>query len=785
MKKMKVVLCILLACAMLALTACQSGGEQGVQGEGGRYVETDITPPEAEGQSLKSFVGPDGTIRCYTDGLKDCYTSEDNGESWTRTDGPGAGSEAFVNLWNYTLLEDGNILGALVDKETMRLESLAKILPDGSTEPYPVAELDEMIAAGKEVSIIQLQALPGNRLLLGYASGMNAVRIDGDEGEEANPEEGAAVEEGTAEDAAAPDASVAEGGDDAQSFSVGGSGGEGFTEKTALYDLETGKEVVDLTASMTLSSTADGENLYLLDYEGKITARKLEDGSPVAGYEANIPIDEFVFNIAINAGEKGSLISSDGKQLMKISSEGTETLLNGGAYSFSAPNLSLESVGLLSDGGIVVTLGGSNGSKLYKYAWDPDAKTDPAKTLKVWSLKDNATLRAAFSALRAKDPDITIDYEVAMAEDGMTTEDAIKNLNTRLVGGDGPDVILLDGCPADSFAGKGVLADLTDLLDTSAMAQNLKTPFEKENGLFYLPMNLKIPALAGTKDQLDVKTLEDLVKKVEAGKEQPSGSADQSDPFNALPEEDRPALAFESIEELFDLLWNSSASGIINSEGLNTDALRTFLDSLQRIDKKYALGESEQSMGAVAFSTDGDEGGVIQGSPISYAMGRALLGGATVGDLVNTQFILSPPDSEITSFPGLTEGAWLPTTLAGINADSEKKELAAELLGTMLGDSVQGARSGSGLPVTEKGLENQVKKLRDLMENEEGADADSIPDIDLSSLISSLKEPVLEETVLKETILEAAEKLCAGELDLEGAVSQIEQNVKTYLAERQ
>ena len=38
-----------------------------------------------------------------------------------------------------------------------------------------------------------------------------------------------------------------------------------------------------------------------------------------------------------------------------------------------------------------------------------------------------------------------INYEIGMDGDGVTREDALKKLNTKLLSGEGPDVIILDG----------------------------------------------------------------------------------------------------------------------------------------------------------------------------------------------------------------------------------------------------------------------------------------------------------------------------------------------------
>ena len=45
-----------------------------------------------------------------------------------------------------------------------------------------------------------------------------------------------------------------------------------------------------------------------------------------------------------------------------------------------------------------------------------------------------------------------------------TESDALKTLNTEIAAGNGPDVILLDGLPVESYIEKGLLEDISDVI---------------------------------------------------------------------------------------------------------------------------------------------------------------------------------------------------------------------------------------------------------------------------------------------------------------------------------
>ncbi len=62
-------------------------------------------------------------------------------------------------------------------------------------------------------------------------------------------------------------------------------------------------------------------------------------------------------------------------------------------------------------------------------------------------------------------PDTEIVYETGEgAEGSITTADRIRALNARLLSGDGPDILLMDGLSSDSYISKGILADLSPML---------------------------------------------------------------------------------------------------------------------------------------------------------------------------------------------------------------------------------------------------------------------------------------------------------------------------------
>ncbi len=61
--------------------------------------------------------------------------------------------------------------------------------------------------------------------------------------------------------------------------------------------------------------------------------------------------------------------------------------------------------------------------------------------------EDEPVIRQAISLYQMKNPEIYVEYEVGLEGNAATREDVIKNLNTRMMAGEGPDVLILDNMP--------------------------------------------------------------------------------------------------------------------------------------------------------------------------------------------------------------------------------------------------------------------------------------------------------------------------------------------------
>jgi|GEM_PF-769940 len=809
----KVTTCFVLVMALIVAAACGGGAitldadtrdtlnigaaantpgsthNAGVLGERnvGRYVEHDITPPT---DALAFVVTQDDAIIAFSEGLRTRFDSTDYGASWQTSPGPGGDGDRFESVQSMSILPDGRLL------VFMNGYGLLAVSNDGTTEHIPNASLDAGIADGDDFNVNFLQVLPDGNIMIRYSVDWIARFMrehdmenfigpdmfqDEDETNDIIYEETDAEYDEDADDDEANDEdedtenmasggtvnrwSVAEGGGQrvveggraVRQSTVSGVGGSsmmiGGMDVFAIYN-QSGQQLQEFHEFMGIS-------FYGITH----------DGHPIAMMEQNLISIEDINNF--------------------------NTLVAGSAFAFASQNTMVRTVDMINQDCLIIKVQTIDfeamavSGRLLRYTWDETAITDTNQTITIWALHDNPLVRAAITTLWQNNPNADITFEVALTgDDAVTASDAIRTLNTQLLSGRGPDIIILDGLPLDAYAGRGMLLNLAGRVDTGDVYANLLAAYTTSGAQYVIPTQFSIPMLMGAAEHMDLATdLQTLVAMIEAGNPVPAMRM-TAGPLGGTPYEDRAVISFNDFDELFDTLWNVSANELIVNNRVNTDALREFLSAAQRIAQKYNLSAPSEygMMGQVGVfvSASGGGGGMnqranmISGSVMQFMMETTHLAAHTLDSVMLIQTLLRRDGVELSQFPGLTEGAWVPSTLVGVSADTQVQDFAIEFINTMLSLEIQIMNHGLGLPVSQAAVQAQIDQINQTF-SEMG-----MPEfeLDIDAIVAGLTSPVFLETTIRNTILGAALQLAEGRLDLEGAVQAIEQNLRTYLAER-
>lgn len=747
-------------------TSSQTGeGSLGVSdtGTGGKYRELDVTP---EGDEILTLIkNPKGGFTMFSKGMVNRYDSLD-GREWEKSDGPGKTQTELESAKHVAILDDGSLVVSLSAEDMSTPDRLVKISPEHGMGNLAIADYDSRIEKGSMLAIVALASFPGNRLLLSYydMGGMGFSNL----GEEIESEiaEGESQEELPEQDS------------NSTSFSASGD-----VINPAVFDAMTGEMLYELAGAYIYGNVAyDSEHFYFMDYDGSVNVRSLLDGKEtdkiVGKQEAG---DGFNFNtLAMDCTSNGECYSLESKGMSQIDRSTGErhSKMGGAAYAFGSGRTG--AFFMLNQTDFLCLVDFEREWKLFRYEYDATAKQDPEQLLSIWTLNENSALRSAIYLFQKNHPEAAINLEVALDKNSaQTAEDAIKNLNTRILAGDGPDLVVLDGVPAESYAKKGLLKELSSLVNTEELYSSLVESLG-ENGIYYLPSRLQIPLLISSDSSESATSLEELVNKVEQGKGPAFGSMDSTDAFGKLAEDEKPLLSFMDFDELFKLLWDSSAAEIFRDNSVNSESLTALLNAAKEISTKYELIKEDDFQGMTMAIAAGGDGEILPWSLTSFINGTALAAAFTGGSL--SLLKISEQGENIYSlFPGLAAGSYLPVNLMGIAENCKNEDFAVEFLQSVFSKESQAAM-GSGLPVTMEGYESQLNKL-------EESDEDNMMfskefSMDIEDIVGGLKTPMLVDESIKQVVLEQAESYCKGEISLEKAISEIEAGTKIYLAER-
>ena len=802
MRNMKRLMSLVISICLLILPACN--GKKNKTNTTGRYIESEITPP-VEGH-FTSFVNDDGIIICIDEGLTTRYESYDNGITWSESSFLKDETKTLDNIQYITLLDDGRLLVFQFD------EGLFIISTDGECQRYSVPEIDKAISENDGISVSLLTSLSDDLFIIRYTTGgmftqavKGGVPLNGND----NNDTFASGDNEVPDDLDTRNGPIQEPNTSSGTHEATTGGGMmmvPMNAKTLLIDINSKTVVADMVVEDVSAATATDSNFYLMDSNGKVTVYNLLDGSksnkkeikfkdekePKEGVMTSIHFMSFGGNLLTHDND-GNLYAAQDKNIMFSDSSGkVDTLIISFDFSIGVQNCILNSIHVLNDRSIIVNSSEfdqiNKPNRLYKYTWHEDMSFDDDKTITVWSLEDNGLVRATITELRKKYPDAQITYEVALTGSStMSVDDAIKTLNTQLLSNSGPDVIILDGCYAQNYINKGMLRDLSDIIDTNDIFSNLLKPYITDSKIYCIPTQFLAPVLIGNADYLQkIQSLDDLVAQVVDGNDLPitessSNNASPGRPFSDIEEKDRAALYFPDLTALFEILWLTSAPEIIADNKLNTEALERYISSVKAISDKYSLTEISQDPGAMGLAlSNGNSVVEVPGSLVRYTMHMTHYGAFFAGNLQMLQIMLERDDSLLIPFPGLSSGTWQPTTMVGISIDSKKVSFAAEFIKVMLSNEVQNINHGTGFPVTKDGFNSQIEEIN-RRNAEFGLDR---MEFDLSVLIDKLNTPSMPDILLVDMMWNSVEKCCKGQIDVKGAVSEIEQNVKKYLAER-
>lgn len=516
-------------------------------------------------------------------------------------------------------------------------------------------------------------------------------------------------------------------------------------------------------------------------------------------------LDEFVEKEAGKGGEV--VLGGNGKEkILAASSNGiyshvtngsvVEQLAQGDLTCLSDPEKTPLELFVMDNDSIMIAYADG---ELDTYRYDPEASSVPEKQLNIYSLYGNKTVRRAISSFRENNPDVYVRLEIGISgEDGVTRNDAIKNLNTKILAGSGPDIIMLDGMPIDSYVEKGVLKDLGDMIKElegeCGYYKNILESYSKDGKIYAVPLRFLMLLMSG--NEKDISSINDLKSMADAA-ERLAGSKDT-------------VFGTYRADELLERLYLVCESAWSTDDGkVDEGALTEFMTQAKRIwqaeQKKLDLGkiqEHERQMESIekyreysandSVSLDGSRQVMNRygssGQVIAQGSFRGMSG---LRDLFSV--MRKNGTDSLRLFEGQSKKIFIPSGVAGITKSSGETELAVEFLKVMLGEKVQRSDLDDGFPVNREAFKSFSKNP-----NPDSSALVSLPDSDdalelqwpdekeleqFEQLVDGVEVPADLNAAIREEIIEIAASVINGEKGVEDGVREISQKITLLMEE--
>lgn len=529
-----------------------------------------------------------------------------------------------------------------------------------------------------------------------------------------------------------------------------------------------------------------GDRLYLNGHGNGV--KELDASSGEKGKDLPIASRDF-WHMDMLQGEKLFYCNESGIYGADVDLTFTELLVDGALSSFSDISYGIEKFCSVSEDVFLVFLEDNKGKiEGFRYEYDPELLTQPEKELKVYSLKDSNMARKLVADFQAAHPEAYIKYEVGMKEAGIKEADAINVLNTEIAAGSGPDVLVLDGLPWESYGEKGLLADMAQELEgelkEGKVFASVFSAYQKGDAQYVVPISFSIPVVVGERSVVSqINSLGDVKEAVA----KPEGKS----------------LAIQGfLPFVISVFWQEieQEDGSISKEGLKK-LLETGKEICDAVKEKG--GDGSYFFDEWGDWTD-EEGNVHNGeADISVPVWDVLYGntGMGLGGLGTIRDFTAISDNvpgQDLGYQVIGDGVFHALE-AGVNQQSGQLELAKEFLRFAISEEEQRAVCGEmhfpneKFPVNQAVWEEMIKEPPE-SELEEYGDIfvrlggefawpgkEAIEK--LQEEIEGAVSPAMEDRVMSQMVLEGAKGYFDGEKGVDAAVNEIVQKVEVYLAE--
>lgn len=410
---------------------------------------------------------------------------------------------------------------------------------------------------------------------------------------------------------------------------------------------------------------------------------------------------------------------------------------------------------------------------IMEYSYDPEVSAIPETTLTVYSLTYDFWTREAAVVFQREHPNVKVELRVAMDMNATATkEDYIRQLNTELLNGEGPDVLVMDGLPLDSYISKGTLLDIRDVIqpfiDKGELFENIASVYKQEDGSYYtFPVNIDMPFIVSHKEATRYATsLDGIVEYVEK----------YNDPM---------AFGSHSWSELMQDFLPVYMNELINQNQADEDKIEEFLTKLNVIYQSgnYDTSKKSEDEGYFSFTQ------LTEGLQMAYMKGNGFY------DICILPIGLA---KYIGGDISVINETFYPVSSMSVNKNSKNTDIAKDFITCLLSEKMQENEMQTGFPVNKKAFDSRKNNKKNQQQlqwtwqvTDENGNTDQIPygwpdnqTIDkFKSICENVHNQGNENQYIIDVFTENSQEYADGKIDVQEAANIIVEKLKMYLKE--
>lgn len=472
--------------------------------------------------------------------------------------------------------------------------------------------------------------------------------------------------------------------------------------------------------------------------------------------------------IGIMAADENAIYTADKNGVIKYAGGNKTVIADNDISQFVFADVYLEKLQPLRNGNIILALNREDDRPLaVMYCRASKSKEKRDKAIKLYTLKEDGNVEKFVKAFKAENEDIDVEIQIGTEDEDGSTDDAIKKLNTEILGGNGPDVIFFDGIDVEKYIKNGMLSNLKDIGDITGenFYEKIQSIYSDGSSMYAMPTRFYLP--------ITMSRYDDIIK------------ADSVEEFADGIIKNKARISEYALKETALYCYQVFLDNFCTENRVDEDLLKSYMENMKKL--YISSGKKEMFLSYCQLPTR-ETGGML--SILTEETDTAV----DYLDRLKSVSYLDHLKNAKYSAAGTAEGLhFVPRYIVGINAGSKDIASSRKLVTFLCSDTCQ-LISGEqiGLPIRKDIMKKGLETLKEDTLVAGGKNGDIVlklkrPDDKRIKEILALSEKASvstnNNTIVMKIVMKYADGYIRGDLSMDEALKNITDRLNLYLSE--